>query len=104
MLFFWHSVYSRRGYRWDSLLFLRIPPYFFKGRGEILHRERREKMNKSNKFSLFWKKTPKKHCFSNPRIDTVGNKNVWVAVIFVGSKQEGKQKSLNIYVVQQLLN
>jgi hypothetical protein len=46
---------------------LRIPPYFFRGRGTILHRERREKMNKCNKFSLFEKNPP---CFSNPRIDT----------------------------------
>jgi hypothetical protein len=43
----------------DSLIFLRIPPYFFRGRGgEILHRERRKKIKKCNKFSLLNKNPP----------------------------------------------
>jgi hypothetical protein len=57
---------------WGHLLiFLRIPPYFFRGRGKILHRERREKIEKCNKFSLFDKKYPlffetwNRHCYSN---------------------------------------
>jgi hypothetical protein len=42
----------------DSLLFLRIPHYFFRARGKILHRERKKKINKCNKFSLFDKNPP----------------------------------------------
>jgi hypothetical protein len=47
---------------------LRIHPYFLRGRGKILHRERRKKINKCNKSSLFDKNPPS---FSNPRINTV---------------------------------
>jgi hypothetical protein len=43
-----------------SVVFLRIFPYFLRGRREFLHRElrRKEKINKCNKFSLFDKNPP----------------------------------------------
>jgi hypothetical protein len=56
------------GGRWGDLpLFLRIHPNFLRGRGKILHRQRRKKINKCNKFSLFVKNPPffdtkNRHC------------------------------------------
>jgi hypothetical protein len=45
--------------RWgDSLIFLRIPPYFFRGRRKILQRERRNKIIKCNQFLLSDKNPP----------------------------------------------
>jgi hypothetical protein len=85
------------GGRWgDSPLFLRIHPYFLRGRGKILHRQRRKKINKCNKFSLFDKNPP---WFSNPRIDTVLSKvghrknlvnSLGAAVSFSSGKWSGR--------------
>jgi hypothetical protein len=44
-------------------------PLFFRGRGKILHRERRKWINKCKKFSLLDKNTPPTF-FSNPGVDT----------------------------------
>jgi hypothetical protein len=64
----------------DSPIFLRIPPYIFRGRGKILHRERRKKINKCYKYSLFDKNPP---CFSNPRIDTASSFVVYNLLSFL---------------------
>jgi hypothetical protein len=49
-------------------IFEKSPPIFSEA-GTILHRERREKINKCNKFLLY--DMIKISCFSNPLINTV---------------------------------
>jgi hypothetical protein len=69
------------GKREFTNIFENSPLFFHRQGGNFtyLHRERRKKSNKCNKFSLFNKNPP---CFSNPRKDTEVDTVMPMVVLF----------------------